>query len=362
MLVKLVILGLVQGNPTRPDSFDIPSAVTCATCRLERTRLVTLDRDYAVRPSSLAIVGNEILLVPDGGAPLPIIRFDLKTGRYLGEVGRLGQGPGEFSWPQFLASLPGDSLFVFDYRTVSFSILAPGSYRYVRGAPVTVARPSAAILNGAGGLLWVAAAIGRAQQVGYPLHLFKQDGDWVRSVGSSRPALRWNAHLLFSRRLSLGPQSTVWAISTYGPLAIETFDARGTLLRRAVYRPPWFPEQLKQQQLGDPPIVERPPFWVGNEREVWIASLVPAKDWQKGITKRDDPVHGAGTPMVGDVTKLFDTIVEVFDIQNHRVLFRTQMDEVVVHALPGGLFVVYREDGDGTPQVTVERWALRGLR
>jgi hypothetical protein len=307
-------------------------------------------------PSSLAIVGNEILLVQDHGAPRPIFRFELKTGRYLGELGRAGEGPGEFTWPQFLAALPGDSVFVFDYRTVRYSILAPGSYRYVRGAAVTVARPSAAVLNGPGGLLWVAAAVARAQQVGYPLHLFRQNGAWVRSVGTERPLLRWNAHLVFNRQLSLGPGGTVWTISKHGPLTIETFDARGTLLRRAVYRPPWFPEQTVQQQLGDPPISERPPFWVGNDREVWIASLVPARDWQQGIVRVDDPAHGPGTPTVGNVAKLMDTLVEVFDLRSRRVLFRTRMDEAVVHALPGGLFTVYREDNDGTPIITIERW------
>lgn len=256
--------------------------------------------------------------------------------------------------------MPGDSLFVFDSGSNRYGILAPGSYRYVRGAPVTVARPSGAVLNGAQGLLWVAAAAGRAGQAGLFLHLFTQDGRWIRSVGPKGTSLEWNEHLVFSRHLSPGPDGAVWAISRYGPLRIEVFDAAGTLLRRATYRPPWFPQQTARQRLGDPPVAERPPFWIGDDRELWIASLVPDKDWEKGIIRIDDPSHGKGAPTVGDVAKLFDTMVEVFDLRERRVLFRTRLDEAVVHALPGGVFAVYREDSNGTPETTIERWTLRG--
>lgn len=359
MLLELITLAVSQGSPAQPDTFDLSPAVTCSSCRLERKPMITLDRDYAIRPSSMAIVGAELLLIPDVGAPSPILRFELKTGRFLGEVGRAGTGPGEFLRPQFLSVMPGDSLFVFDHGSSRYSVLAPRSYRYVRGAPVTVSRPSGAVLNGAQGLLWVAAAVGRAEQAGYLLHHFTQDGRWVRSVGPRDASIKGTEHLVFSRHLNAGPAGAVWAISRYGPLRIEAFNAAGKLLRRATYLPTWFPQQTASPRLGDPPLVERPPFWIGDDRELWIASLVPDKDWEKGIVRVDDPSHGRGAPTVGDVAKLFDTMVEVFDLRERRVLFRTRLDEAVVHALPGGVFAVYREDRDGTPEITIEHWSLR---
>jgi hypothetical protein len=358
MLLELITLAASQGSPAQPDTFELSPTVTCSACHLERKRMVTLDPDHAIRPSSMAIVGAEVLLIPDIGAPSAILRFELKTGRFIGEVGRAGRGPGEFLRPQFLAAMAGDSLFVFDYGSNRYSILTPRSYRYVRGAPVAVSRPSGATLNGAQGLLWVAAAVGRAEQAGYLLHLFTQDGKWVRSVVPKRSSLKWNEHLVFSRHLSSGPDGAVWAISRYGPLRIEAFNAAGKLLRRATYLPTWFPQQTARQELGDPPLAERPPFWIGDDRELWIASLVPDKDWEKGIIRIDDPSHGKGAPTVGDVAKLFDTMVEVFDLRKRRVLFRTRLDETVVHALPDGVFAVYREDSNGTPELTIERWTL----
>jgi hypothetical protein len=355
-----LMLTLVQGAKPSIDSFAIGGITSCPKCRLERTGVITLDRDYAVRPGNVAIVGSEVVLVSDGG-PNPILRFDLRTGKYLGDVGRKGRGPGEFTWPRFLTALPGDSLFVFDNNGLTFSLLAPRTYRYVRGAPVTVSRPSAAILNGTTGLLWVAASVARAQQVGYPIHLFEQDGTWIKSVGTERPLLRWNRHMTFTRRLAAGPNGTIWSIPRYGPLAIEVFDRSGHPLRKATYSAEWVPEQRQPQRRGDPPLPERPPFAVVSDSEAWILTLIPAAKWKQGIIMTNDPTHGNAAPLVGDVSKLFDTIVEVFDLVRRRVLLRVRLDEAVLHALPDGMFVVYREDIKGAPEVRLERWSVRGL-
>ncbi|MDX2060378.1 MAG: hypothetical protein SFV24_21390 [Gemmatimonadales bacterium] len=337
----------------------IAPAIACAACRLDRTVLTTLDTNEAARPSALVKVGRELLLVPDAGAPLPIKRFEIRTGRFLGTVGRQGRGPGEFWWPQFLAAMPGDSLFVFDYSTLQHSVLAPATYRYVRGAPVTVSRPSGAVLPGPNGPLWVAAAVAPPKQVGYPFHLFELDGRWLRSVGAERPFLAWNNHLAFAKRLAVGPNATVWAVSRYGPMTIDVFDRSGRRLHAARYAPPWLPELTRPQQVGDPPLPERVPIWVKSSTELLVATLVPAVDWQTGIVKADDPTHGPGTPVVGDISRLFDTVVEWLDVPNGRVVFRARVDEAVVAILDDGLVALYREGVNGIPLLTIERWQLR---
>lgn len=73
MFLELIMFAASQGSPAQPDTFELSPTVTCSACRLERTRLVTLDRDHAIRPSSMAILGAEILLIPDVGAPAPIL-------------------------------------------------------------------------------------------------------------------------------------------------------------------------------------------------------------------------------------------------------------------------------------------------
>jgi hypothetical protein len=253
-------------------------------------------------------------------------------------------------------------LFVFDNNGLTFSLLAPQTYRYVRGAPITVSRPSAAVLSTSTGILWVAASVARAQQVGYPIHLFDQDGKWIKSVGTQRPLLRWNSHMSFTRRLAAGPDGTIWAIPRYGPLVIDVFDGSGGHRRKATYSAEWVPEKKEPQRQGDPPLPERPPFSVVSDREAWILTLIPAANWKQGIIRIKDPTHGNSAPLVGDVSRLFDTVIEVFDMVRRTVTFRMRLDEAVLHALPGGVFVVYREDSKGTPEIRLERWSLRGLQ
>jgi hypothetical protein len=102
-------------------------------------------------------------------------------------------------------------------------------------------------------------------------------------------------------------------------------------------------------------------FAVVSDSEAWILTLIPAAKWKQGIIMTNDPTHGNAAPLVGDVSKLFDTIVEVFDLVRRRVLLRVRLDEAVLHALPDGMFVVYREDIKGAPEVRLERWSVRGL-
>lgn len=351
-----VLVAIVMTQDPGP---GIPPAATCPSCRLVRDHVVRLDPGYAILPGAVARVGSEFLIVSDVGTPRPILRFDASTGAYVGQLGRSGWGPGEYQTPEFLASLPGDSTFIFDSKTLRYTVLAPRTYRYVRSAGIIAGKPTGVVLFPSGGTLWVASAVAPSQQVGYPVHLYTSSGDWIRSVGPQRALLRWKDHIPFARRLAPGPEGTVWSVTQYGPMILEVYDSSGRITRQAEYRPPWLPPLPTQQAPGDAPFPVRMQFWVKSVREAWIATMVPAADWQRGIIQVNDPVHGPATPKRGDVSKLFDTVVEMIDLVDRSVIFRVRLSEVVTAILPGGLVVLYREDDDGSPVVTIERWHFR---
>ena len=148
-------------------------------------------------------------------------------------------------------------------------------------------------------------------------------------------------------------------MTRYGTIEIERYDAGGKLSRRYSYSPGWSPplERLTPQAAGAPPLPERPPFAIGTDTLLWIATLVPEENWQRGIVRNAPGLHGAG--MVGDVAKLFDSIIEVLDLERRAVVVRVQLDEAVASLLPGGVVVLYRETGRGDPQLWIERWSLR---
>ena len=356
-----ILAVLLQAPAPGTPVVEIRSEVLCRSCRFVRDTVVILESDYSVIPKSVTIVGRDVFVTPDAGSDLAVRRFDLLTGRYRGELSRAGSGPGELRSPAFLSRLPGDSLFVYDRGQERFSIYAPRTYSYVRGAAVRVSRSNAAIYHPITQQIWIAAPIGSADQVGYPVHLFASDGRWIRSTGPNQPLLRRNDYMAFVRRLAVDSSGGVWSVTRYGTIAIEHYDRSGAVVRRFSYAPEWSPplERLLPQQAGEPPFPERPPFAVENRNRIWIATLVPARDWQRGMALIDDPTHGTGAPLIDDVAKIFDSVIEVIDVERRAVEARVRIDNVVVALLPGGLTVLYRQTDSGEPRLWIERWRVR---
>lgn len=357
-----LLAALLQPAPAATPATEIRSGILCSACRIVRDTVVILEPDYAVIPQSVAIVGRDVFVIPFAGSDISVRRFDLATGRYRGVVFRSGGGPGEVRSPGYLGRLPGDSLFVYDLGQQRFGVFAPGSYHFVRGAAVSVSRPNSAIHHPSTQQIWVAAPIGSGDQVGYPIHLFASEGQWLRSVGPGRPRLRRDGYMAFARHLAVDSSGNVWAATRYGTLAIEKYDRAGGLVQLFSYSPEWAPplERLLPQRSGEPPLPERPPFAVEGDARVWIATLVPARDWRRGLTTVDDPTHGRGAPVVDDVAKIFDTVLEIIDVNRRGVEVRVRLDEAVVAVLPGGRAVLYRQTDDGAPRLWIEQWHVRG--
>ena len=53
------------------------------------------------------------------------VRIFSETGEFLRSMGGRGEGPGEFRNPWFLWALPGDTLWVGDYRPQRFNVCSP---------------------------------------------------------------------------------------------------------------------------------------------------------------------------------------------------------------------------------------------
>lgn len=357
MLSLTILSVLLQPAPAAIPAVEIRSDILCPACRFVRDTVVILESDYAVVPQSVVIVGKDVFVIPDAGPDNGVRRFDLVTGRYRGMLSRSGGGPGELRSPAFLGRLPGDSLLVFDRGQQRFSVYSPGSFSYVRGSPVAVGRTTALVYAPKTSQIWIAAPVGSAEQVGYPVHVFSADGHWLRSTGPGQPLLRRDGYTAFARHLAIGPAGDTWAVTRYGTIEIERYDLEGKLTRRYSYAPGWSPPLERLRPPGAPPLAERPPFTVGTDTLLWIATLVPEKNWQRGIVRNAPSLHGTGT--VGDVAKLFDSIIEVLDLDRRGVVHRVRLDEAVVSLLPGGLVVLYREAEGGDPLLWIERWSLR---
>ncbi len=99
--------------------------------------------DIPSRPTALAreSTGSFVLFIGANTTdPLPM-RF-AEDGSFLGQVGRTGQGPGEFLYASIGTVTPGDSTLVFDRRASRYTVVGEGLPRTGRGTPFEVAGAS----------------------------------------------------------------------------------------------------------------------------------------------------------------------------------------------------------------------------
>lgn len=100
------------------------------------------------------------------------IRYFAPDGTFIRSSGRKGRGPGEFESPFYLNVLPGDTLYVGDYRPWQFLVFGPeGDWvRTVRPMPLVINVPSPAIVLANGQLI-----LGKASRDDAPPETFPRE-------------------------------------------------------------------------------------------------------------------------------------------------------------------------------------------
>lgn len=172
------------------------------------------------------------LAVANGGSDE--IRFFDAAGRYLGTVGRTGEGPGEFQLPAGLHRGRGDSLVVWDQRLLRLSWLAvDGSGS---AGPARVARvetlgpalpPNATVIDLDGGVVLVEAA------------RFVPEGDLRRHFWTLWTYEPGSGALDSLLAVELEPHRNVglWTGPLLAPRPVALFDGRGRIYFGSARRP-----------------------------------------------------------------------------------------------------------------------------
>lgn len=118
-------------------SCAIPSTPTVSIGASEGEDAYQLHRVMGARRLS----DGRIVLVNQGSQQ---IRFYDQSGKFVSQAGRPGRGPGEFSNAFYLWVLPGDTIWVGDYRPWQFLVFGPdGTWkRTVRPSPQYINSPA----------------------------------------------------------------------------------------------------------------------------------------------------------------------------------------------------------------------------
>lgn len=228
LIVAAATTGSVQGQSVPTIRLGKPPRTQEPLQLVQRTRIGSLSRDEDAfgRVAYVALRRNgDIMVADDQTHRVSAFGADGKLKR---QIGRQGQGPGEFELPWLIASLASDSVAVWDAALARVSVFSP-ALDYVRSFSV----PPSWVLHSLrelpdGRLLASALDISSRKA----LHVLSRDGKTTFSFGDiaiPRDVTPYESSLLGGRALVL---DSLIVFSHKSPFRIDVFDLRGRHLRR----------------------------------------------------------------------------------------------------------------------------------
>lgn len=326
----------------------------CRACRVVLRRKIVLGSDVGIGeitglPATVALdaAGRYWVTTATSG---PLV-FD-KDGRFAGQVGRSGQGPGEFLASSALFVVPGDSMMVVDPLNLRGTLVGADlqAGRQIRlpapVGPVLVLRwPDSVVVN---------SLVGTRSQIGLPLHHATFEGPEVQfrasfgpGDGSARPAFPGATSQL------LAPASSgYWSadllryrISRWGPGGLE-------LAMEST--PDWYP-QSSRYSMGNPMTPPSPHargIWEDGSGKVWLFASAVAPSWRAGwqnVSPGAREVPGRAIL----VERMFRTAVDVIDPATGRLHTSTMLDAWVIAVFRNGDVALYEVDKEGYPRIAI---------
>jgi hypothetical protein len=342
-----------------------PAPQECAGCRIEAAFQMQIGGGGA---DSLALLGGPPASILEDAAgrfwvfsygSLPML-FGAE-GEFLQLVGEFGGGPGEFQYAQAGASLPGDSVIVFDANgraTVFSADLEPARTITVPGRGVTdvvvLDWPTRAV---------VASMIPTPESIGWPLHLVDMSGSLAEvldSFGANEgrllpemtDMLRLKSHLTRSG-------DAIWAAEA-GRYRIGQWSDNG--IGRVIHRrPAWFAEASSMLPGGrvNPPAPVLVGLSADHEERLWVFGWVPGSNFADAWRNVPE-VSGSGETRASDLILplMYRTRIEILDPASGSVVVAGIWPRMVAGVLGPGRVATYEEDDAGRAMLRIYRLRL----
>ncbi|MEX2284549.1 MAG: 6-bladed beta-propeller [Gemmatimonadota bacterium] len=356
MLINVLICA--SGQVSAQQIVDIPSTPLCRDCRLEFRRLLGL----GAADGEGALAGEPTSVVQDTRGNYYITQFQdrtsvvvfSRTGQFVQRIGRTGRGPGEYTRIAFVTVGAGDSLYVFDQANARITVLSP---TYAVARTTALAGQYFGAVHLPDGRLVANAHIPAPDRIGQPLQTLGKDGVVQAVYGAQKPEYKPNITYSVMRTIGSAGENRVW--SGYKTrYVIEEWNADSKQLRVVSRSVPWFKAYDRRRPITQVQPAE--PWLVALHQDVsgllWSAVTVPGEDWGKRwVDLGSDEKKG----FPGD-QRMFDTMVEVLDLDRRQVLVSQRMPQYVLGFLNDSTSFGYKVDAGEVPNVEI--WRTRLIR
>jgi len=331
----------------------------CPACRIELDTLVRITDPTGEGGLARGPLGRDAggrWLVASGATPGLIAIYD-SVGRFVRLAGGRGDGPGEYRVIGGLVPSRDGSLRVLEAFSRRITRLDPDFK--VQSTDLMAEFVLVDLAHIGEGDEVVLASSSNPRSMGYPLHRLRE-GKVVFSFGATDPDYRRDKAWLSRRNLSYSPSSGLWT-SEIHRYRLERWDPEsGELLDRVDRVAPWLPAMEPPFRLdvegGDPPKGGLVGIHIDQDELAWVMLRVPDQSWRRGIGEGSDP-YGRPSVVLTDANLVWDTVVEVVDLQAGIALARMRFDRVVTGFAWGvdgtAMAVLYEESSLGFPSVTV---------
>ncbi len=302
----------------------IPSEVSCASCRIQRDSVVTLGApngdglDNFITAVTRSADGHSFVATMSAAE---IAVFD-PSGRFVGNIGRAGEGPGEFRRVTKIIADADRDVHVFDARLVRHSIFRrDGTLVRATGLPITRLRDATILRDGSivinGGTYDRASAGFALTQLDTAERIVRRADEVTRLTARTE----W----ILERSLSLGQKTGQLVVAHPNEFVIDLYDAKLQRVNRLERVAAWFeapsPENPERSDGSSdvPPTSRVLTAWEDVTGLIWIVALVRSPEWQPR-TLRPGERLAPDSPLAA--RPRYETVIEVIDGAAKRVLAR----------------------------------------
>jgi hypothetical protein len=377
-VLLLTVAAVVASSKTDVRAQVIPDAPTCPRCRIDMRPVVkigTADGPGSLpgRPGTVLLDGRGRYWVSALDYPRPLLYAS--DGRYIGEFGREGDGPGEYRNAYATAVLPGDSMLVSVPQRGGQVVIGPDlkEARTIRGDGLRQPR----LFRWPTRLISQRSTFDRGKS-SHTIGVYDFSGGEMREVkrvadldsGSEAkdPSAASRAFSESLRTFANPADAHVW-VAQVARYKLVRYDTDGVVRDSIIRRPSWF-RDLMPMRIGsetNPPSPQLTAVAEDAQGRLWVFLAQPREDatkaWREAKVKMQKAPGGAQEGRVADMPaqyRQFRTVIEVIDPKARRVVARTTVDGFVSYVMSSNRVVTFVENEDGVPMSTIWELSLRG--
>jgi hypothetical protein len=294
--------------------------------------------------------GHFLVATPSQAAAELVGIYD-STGAFVGRIGRLGDGPGEYRRPGLLLHGPHDSVLIVDNDQRRMTVLSP-ALSYVRSE--RLATRAQDVARGSGGQLFINAPSYRRDSIVRPVFLFGAAGELVRAYGTAIAGCRSDCSWRLARSIVPDRQG-VWLVTHFFNYSAEHWSADGRMLKRLTFQTDWFSpyDSLLMPTPDRPPQAAVTGAWLDEAGRLWVLGIASDPDWAEGLGAQRTGEGGRQYFPIEREDQALDGIIEVRDTATGALLASHRLDDAP-YLLPAGPQLIGRLYEDDAGWVMVE--------